>query len=136
MKGEISIGDKYGPAMEMADQAEADRYFQECVAHTMAFGKTQEEAEKIERTNLGYYAGYYSAETRARVERLFRCAHPVFGAIAERGDLIQAGQQLLYWWETRHSCPCGARPESPDTHPHVPGCPTERAIIRQQEASE
>lgn len=24
-------------------------------------------------------------ETRARVERLFRCAHPIFGAIAEVG---------------------------------------------------
>jgi len=27
-----------------------------------------------------------------------------------------------------HSCHCGARGESLDTHPHVLGCPTERAL--------
>lgn len=25
-------------------------------------------------------------------------------------------------------CPCGARPESPNTHPHVTGCPVEKSI--------
>jgi hypothetical protein len=47
---------------------------------------------------------------------------------AAEHDLAQARQQLLYWWETKHSCPCGARPESPDTHPHVPWCPTGAAV--------
>ncbi len=51
----------------------------------MSFGKTREEAEEIERANLGYWAGYYRPETRERVERLFRCAHPFFGSIAEKG---------------------------------------------------
>lgn len=27
-------------------------------------------------------------------------------------------------------CPCGARPESPHTHPHAPGCPVEAAIAK------
>ena len=31
--------------------------------------------------------------------------------------------------EIEQHCPCGARPESPDTHPHVLGCPVERALI-------
>ena len=98
MKRLISIGDKYGPAMAITDQAEADAYFQQCVAHTMAFGKSQEEAESIERGNLGYYAGYYSSETRERVERLVNCAHPVFGSIAERGvptaeEALEAGRK-------------------------------------------
>ena len=79
---QISIGDKYGPAMEMTDPAEAAAYFERCVAHSMERGHDREEAERIERVNLGYYAGYYSNETRARIERLFLCAHPVFGAIA------------------------------------------------------
>ena len=35
---------------------------------------------------LGYYAGYFDAATRARVERLFQCEHPFFGKIAERGQ--------------------------------------------------
>ena len=99
MKKNISIGDKYGPAMAITDQADADAYFQQCVAHTMAFGKNQEEAEGIERGNLGYYAGYYSSETRERIERLFACAHPIFGAIAERGatpagEVLEAGRKL------------------------------------------
>lgn len=82
----ITIRDKYGYAMEITDQAEADRYFEQCVQHSMSFGSSREEAVRVERENLGYYAGYYSSETRARVEKLFRCAHPVFGAIAEKGS--------------------------------------------------
>lgn len=81
----VTIGDKYRPAMEITDQAEADAYFDSCVRHTMSFGLSEEEAASIERQNLGYFAGYYDHETRERVERLFRCAHPVFGAIAQNG---------------------------------------------------
>ena len=50
-----------------------------------------------------------------------------------RAALSAADRQLVYWWDTRHTCPCGARPESPDTHPHAPACPTARAL---QEASD
>ncbi len=82
----ITIGDKYGPAMNITDQAAADAYFERCVAHTMTrFGKSRDEAEVIERANLGYYAGYCSDEIREQVERLFHCAHPFFGAIATHG---------------------------------------------------
>ena len=81
-----SHGDKYGPAMEITEQAEADAYFKRCVRHMMSCsGKSRAEAEEIERGNLGYYAGYYSHETRARVEILFRCQHPVFGSIEVNG---------------------------------------------------
>jgi hypothetical protein len=82
---EIMIRDKYGPAMEITEQADADVYFELCVEHSMLFGTERAEAERVERINLGYFAGYYSHETRERVERLFRCKHPVFGAIAEKG---------------------------------------------------
>lgn len=85
MEKNISVGDKYGPGMAITDPTEATAYFEKCVAHTMSWGKSREEAEDIERQNFGYYAGYYSDETRARVEKLFRCSHPVFGAIRERG---------------------------------------------------
>jgi hypothetical protein len=30
--------------------------------------------------------------------------------------------------EVERHCPCGARPESPSTHPHVGGCPVYQAI--------
>jgi hypothetical protein len=81
----ITIGEKYGPAMTFTDEREAYEYFEVCVEHTMRFGKSRAEAEEIEKANLGYFAGYYDNETRERVERLFNCAHPFFGAIAENG---------------------------------------------------
>lgn len=82
----MTCGEAYGPAMEITDQAEADRYFKVLVADMQKrHMKRATEAEEIVRSNLGYYAGYYSDETRERVERLFRCAHPVFGSIAQNG---------------------------------------------------
>lgn len=81
-----TIGQKYCPAMEITDQAEADRYFEQCVAESMEYGRTRAEAESIERANLGYYAGYYDHETRVRVERLYRCKHPIFGSAQEVSD--------------------------------------------------
>lgn len=81
----ITIGEKYSPAMKITDPQEAQAYFEECVIHCMRDGKTREEAEAMERSNLGYYAGYYDSKTRARVERLFNCSHPIFGAIADKG---------------------------------------------------
>ena len=92
MKRKITIGEKYGPAMDMTDEKEAKAYFDECVRHTMSHGKTLAEAIFIEKANLGYYAGYYSAETRKRVERLFQCQHPFFGkADAGIGSCMKGG---------------------------------------------
>ena len=82
----VTIGEKYSPAMKIADKTTADEYFEACVQHCMSFGKTRKEAEKIERMNLGYYACYYDSETRERVERLFECEHPIFGAMAKKGQ--------------------------------------------------
>lgn len=92
----ITIGDKYRPAMEIREQAEADAYFEKCVEHTMRHGHDRASAESIERSNLGYYAGYGDSETRERIERLFRCAHPIFGKISQNGQptaeqALQAG---------------------------------------------
>ena len=83
MKSEMTIGEKYGPAMKITDETEAKRYLEECIAHCMSHGHSRAEAERIERSNLGYYAGYYGTETRLQVERLFDCAHPVFGKTAD-----------------------------------------------------
>jgi len=76
---EITIGDKYGPAMKIENQAEADEYLEACIVHNMLFGTSREEAKAIELQNLGYYAGYYGPETRQRVHRLFGAVHPIFG---------------------------------------------------------
>ncbi|TXH09637.1 MAG: hypothetical protein E6R03_16465 [Hyphomicrobiaceae bacterium] len=39
----------------------------------------------VDFSALGF-AGYYDSETRERVERLFKCEHPIFGAIATKGQ--------------------------------------------------
>lgn len=93
----ITIGNKYDPAMKITDQAEADAYFERCVQHCMTFGNDRQEAERIERSNLVYYAGYGTEETRRRVEKLFLCSHPIFGSIAKVGsptpeEAFQAGK--------------------------------------------
>ena len=79
----ITIGEKYRPAMKITDADEAQRYFEKLVVHSMLHGNSREEAEKIEKSNLGYFAGYYDNDTRKRVERLFFCVHPIFGAASK-----------------------------------------------------
>ena len=74
----LTIREKYDRAMWIEDADTANAYFEACVQHTMAYGgRTREQAIGIERQNLGYYAGYFDRATRARVERLFLCAHLV-----------------------------------------------------------
>lgn len=86
MKQDITIGEKYSPAMEIKTQEEADAYFEKCVQQQMSYGGTREEAEKTEKANLGYYAGYYDTKTRLRVEKLFNCAHPIFGKAKRKNE--------------------------------------------------
>lgn len=95
----VTIGEKYGPAMEITDPQQAAEYFEACVAHTMSFGKSRAEAESIERQNLGYYAGYCNTATQVRVEKLFGGVHPVFGSVIENGrpsdeQAIEAGKRM------------------------------------------
>ena len=93
MKDRITAKEKYDPAMRVSTQEEADTYFEQLVQHTMRMVPCERElAEWIERQNLGYWAGYGSLETRERVERLFRCRHPILPA-ADQPQLSQA--QLL-----------------------------------------
>jgi hypothetical protein len=82
-----NIGDVYGPAMKIIDQKHADECFEGLVVENLSARPniTREQAEQTQRSNLGYYAGYYDNETRERVERLFKCAHPIFGDIATNG---------------------------------------------------
>ena len=43
-------------------------------------------------------------------------------------ELLAAYEQLEYLWTTTHHCPCGARSISLDTHSHVTGCATAKAV--------
>jgi len=90
-----NYGEIFGPAMEITDPEDAKQY----LAAYMKFMREQwdkegpEEVakhsrghtlEEIAKGNLAYYAGYYDTKTRIRVEKLFDCAHPIFGK-AEQG---------------------------------------------------
>ena len=77
MPEKMTIGEAYGPAMEIQTQAEADEYFEALVKFSMKkFNNSRIEAEANERANLGYYAGHCDAETRSRVQELFKWGRP------------------------------------------------------------
>jgi hypothetical protein len=77
---DISDDDKYSPAMKVQTEAEAKEYLEACIEHRMRVAnRTRAEAEHIEKTNIGYWTGYYAHETADRVMRLFDCEHPYFG---------------------------------------------------------
>jgi hypothetical protein len=86
----LTIGEALDPAMQITTEEDARHYKAAYVAYLEQFltngvndqGMT---AEEIANSNLGYYAGYGSNELRERVERLFKCSHPVFGSIKENG---------------------------------------------------
>lgn len=82
-----SITALYDKAMEATTQDEADVILEQIVECACRISPQQlrEEHERIQRSNLGYYAGYYSHEVRERVERLFDTEHPIFGKIAVNG---------------------------------------------------
>ena len=93
-KESLTYGECLGPAMKITDQADADQYFADYAAFIQKHldssprqdGKT---AEQIAKINLGYFAGYYDQETRVRVERLFCCAHPIFGQARDGAPSVE-----------------------------------------------
>lgn len=82
-----TLGDLYSPAMMITKQDEADCYFDRLVVHLMSLPPhhSRQATETMVRVNLAYWAGYYGNDVRERVERLFYCSHPIFGAIVEKG---------------------------------------------------
>ncbi len=89
-KNSLTYRECLEPAMEITDQDDANQYKKSYIKFTEQFlndgvSDTGHTAEQIVNINLGYYAGYYSDETRQRVEKLFKCSHPIFGSIKENG---------------------------------------------------
>lgn len=100
----LTYGEALGPAMKITDPEDAKQYLKEYVAYQeiMLIKEPRNDgmtAEQMCKINLGYYAGYYDNETRARVERLFNCSHPIFGSIETNGQpstekALSKGQQM------------------------------------------
>ncbi len=85
---DLTYGDVLGPAMEITRKDDAAQYLKEYVAFIqkdLDEKGLKDDATAIAKSNLGYYAGYYSNAVRERVEELFECNHPVFGSIKENG---------------------------------------------------
>lgn len=95
-------------AMIVETQDDADACFEQLVASLRESNETldAESAEQVCRHAIGYHAGYYSHETRLRVERLFHCEHPILGA-AKNGvpspeQIFQIGLKLGEQIRDRH----------------------------------
>ena len=68
-KETMTYGECLGPAMEITDPEDAQQYLTEYVNHIQKYLDAEPRdddmtAEQIAKTNLGYYAGYGSSETR------------------------------------------------------------------------
>ena len=68
-----TLGEVFGPAMEITDQDKADQYFDTLVEMLVAKGYSRERAEHQQRDNLACYAAHCNEEVEKRVNRLFRC---------------------------------------------------------------
>lgn len=112
-KETLTYGEALEPAMNITDAADAAQYKTDYIRHTEKFLKngvseSGQTAEQIVNANLGYFAGYYSDETRRRVERLFNCSHPVFGSIKDNGtptgeEAFECGKNHKTLEEVRHA---------------------------------
>lgn len=79
LRKDATTGDIYDRAMKLKTKEEAKDYLERLVELGMSHGQTREEALRIQKANLGYWAGYYDPRTAKRVFSLFEAAHPVFG---------------------------------------------------------
>ena len=78
----LTYGERYGYAMTIENVGTAQAYLLQLTQwHMRVTGRNETEAREIELQNIGYYAGYYDAETRTRVYRLFNTTHPVLGDV-------------------------------------------------------
>ena len=80
-----TIGDLYHPAMKITDPAAGAEYLALLIAYTIedraARGDpvSEDEARRIQLSNIGYFAGYYGWDTMAQVKRVFGATHPILG---------------------------------------------------------
>lgn len=96
----VTLGNKYVDLLGTIHTPEdATEYLEACIEHSMRFGNSREEAEKIERSNIGYVTGYFSNAEAACIQSLFNVVHPIFGSVAQLEQLtpeeiLQKGIEL------------------------------------------
>lgn len=80
-KETLTYGECLSPIFKIVDKADAIQYKRDYIAFIQkALDKEPNKdgltAEQIANSNIGYYAGYGSNESRKVIEYLFECAHP------------------------------------------------------------
>ena len=83
---ELTYGEIMDPIFKITEPQDAKQYLEAyCRWLEYEYHNTSEEAEFIAKSNIGYWAGYGSRSDRERIEKLFDCAHPVFGSVEDNG---------------------------------------------------
>jgi len=78
---DMTYGECYNPLSKIEDKETAEAYFNLLVDRLVRhYGYTRKRAEEIEHHNIGYWTGYLSDESAARVMKLFDEEHPIFGS--------------------------------------------------------
>lgn len=95
-------------------------------------------ALKLAKEATNGWGCYAKRDIEHREIARLHTAIDILSARAVRGEaqpLPAALNQIVgYLREIEQHCPCGARPESPTTHPHVGGCPVDAALRAAAEA--
>lgn len=82
IKAAATIEELYGPAVKLAmeDSPDAKEYFDALVDQLLKDESiNRQDAVEIVKSNIGYYAGYFSNEARQKVWDVYGSSHPIFG---------------------------------------------------------
>jgi hypothetical protein len=78
-----TAGDIFDKALEIAKTGDSDRcqkFLTTYVSYIISEnGCAIEEATRIAKNNLGYFAGYYNSEVYETINKAYGAVHPVFG---------------------------------------------------------
>ena len=81
---EKTFGEVFNKALKLAkeNKNEAQEFFKQYIQFILEDNdkvNTIEEAERIAKSNFGYFAGYYTQEVCDIIYETYQCSHPIFG---------------------------------------------------------
>lgn len=105
----------YERAIQAESEVEAAMVYALLMEEMSGQGMTSDEADKLIRENIAYFAIFYDQQTLERVERLYNCVHPFLGLVDGRLittlELMEmgawAGGWASGWREARFEQPDG-----------------------------
>ncbi len=77
-----TFGELFNEGLRLAreNKEEAQEFFKEYINYiSKENGCSLEEAERIAKSNFGYFAGYYNQEVCDIIYKTYQCSHPIFG---------------------------------------------------------